>query len=118
MAGSMKWSGPQLQALIDAEMKRRLHAAGVVVHNHAKELVSVPGPAPSAPGEPPHMQGGRLRGSVAWEVAGMVCRVGTNVRYGRWLELGTSRVQARPWLRRALAERYAAITRLLTAKMF
>lgn len=117
MADSVKWNGPQLQALIDAEMKRRLNAAGIVVSNHAKELVSVPGPAPSAPGEPFHTQTGRGRGSIAWEVSGMVCRIGTNVRYLRWLELGTSKVAARPWLRRALAERHAALARLLAAKM-
>ena len=61
---------------------------------------------PSAPGEPPHVDIGRLRASVTHEVEetllGVVGRVGTNVEYGRYLELGTSKMMPRPWLRPAL----------------
>ncbi len=144
MAGAMKWNGPQMQARIEAEMKRRLAASGIVVQNHAKELVSIEGAGgsraqrnskgqfikgtgsaklryganPSSPGDPPHKQTGRLLGSIATEPGGMIQRVGTNLKYGRWLELGTTKMAARPWLRRALNERLDAIRRLLTAKMF
>lgn len=60
---------------------------------------------PSRPGEPPHKQSGHLLGSVGWElVSNAVARVGTFLRYGRWLELGTRIMAARPWLRRALRE--------------
>jgi phage gpG-like protein len=44
----------------------------------------------SRPGEPPRMQSGRLRNSISvqrlnqWTV-----RVGTNIKYARWLEFGT-----------------------------
>lgn len=61
---------------------------------------------PSRPGEPPHVDTGRLRASVTHEVEknlfSIIGRVGTNVEYGRYLELGTSRMSPRPWLRPAL----------------
>lgn len=144
MAGSLKWNGPQMQAKVEAETKRRLKASGIVVQNHAKELVSIEGAGgsrakrnaagqfikgsgsaklrygenPSSPGDPPHKQTGRLIGSIASEVSDFVCRVGTNLPYGRFLELSTTKMAARPWLRRALNERLDAIRRLLTARMF
>lgn len=70
---------------------------------------------PSKPGEPPHVQTGRLRGSIAYEVEGNVARIGTNVIYGRHLELGTSKMAPRPWLRRMLIERMNIFRRILTA---
>lgn len=70
----------------------------------------------SQPGEPPRKQTGRLRASVAYEVdpEAMSARVGTNVKYGKYLELGTKRgIAPRPWLRRALAESMDTIRAML-----
>jgi phage gpG-like protein len=75
------------------------------------------GANPSKPGDPPHKQRGRLLASVAWEVVDTVARVGTNLNYGRWLELGTTKMAARPWLRRALAETRDEVLRILSAPM-
>lgn len=89
-----------------------------------KKRGTVYGHAVSQPGESPRKQTGRLRSSVAFEVhdtaQGPVGRAGTNVKYGRPLELGAEgtrnkifkkptrpyrwRLLARPWLRRALQE--------------
>ncbi len=125
----INWHGPAVQAQIRAELTRRISAACIVVENHAKQLVSVEGAGgsgntrlsynanPSAPGDPPHVQTGRLRSSIAHEVDGLTGRVGTNVIYGRWLELGTSRMAARPWLRRALGEMTAAVTAIIGRPM-
>jgi len=61
---------------------------------------------PSRPGKPPHVDTGRLRASITYEIDrslfSIIGRVGTNVEYGRYLELGTSRMSPRPWLRPAL----------------
>ena len=123
------------------EIKKRLARSAIVVERHAKQLLSASGTGtrttrgvvravktgkrrvygafPSAAGDPPRKQTGRLRGSVAWELvqAGLswVARVGTNVKYGRWLELGTKRMAARPWLRRALKEMGPTIERFMSA---
>ena len=87
------------------------------VRKRAKVGSLVYGANPSKPGEPPHKQRGRLLGSVAWEVAGLVGRAGTNLLYGRWLEIGTRNMAARPWLRRALAECRDQIRAILSAPM-
>lgn len=49
---------------------------------------------------------GRLRSSISHELAldgGIVGRVGTNVFYAPFVELGTSRMSAQPFLRPALS---------------
>jgi len=129
VADSLKWYGDEAKKRITTEMERRLTACAIVVSGHAKKLISVAGTGagpgqkrrygsdPSKPGEPPRKQTGHLRRSVAWERAGLVARVGTNVRYGRWLELGTRKMAARPWLRRALAECQAQIQAILSKPM-
>lgn len=76
----------------------------------------------SAPGNPPFSQTKHLRRSIAWELVGkvgfkFVGRVGTNLKYGRWLELGTRRMKARPYLRRALSLHRSILARILTAKL-
>jgi hypothetical protein len=134
-----------LRERIEREMERRIRVCCRLLVTHAKDLISTDGTGrrasgrtvkrggvvrkfrkgsliyganPSKPGEPPHVQTGRLRSSVAYEiVSATVGRVGTNVKYGRWLELGTRRVAARPWLRRALAEKQDEIRAILTAPM-
>ena len=51
-------------------------------------------------GEPPHARSGRLAASVTVEESGggLVAEVGTALDYGLYLELGTRRMAARPWL--------------------
>lgn len=71
----------------------------------------------SKPGEPPRKQTGHLRRSVTYEVdrENLTARVGTNVTYGKYLELGTKRGLApRPWLRPALARVAARVNELLS----
>lgn len=71
----------------------------------------------SRPGDPPFKQTGHLRRSVAREVIGLTARVGTNLDYGRFLELGTRHMAARPWLRRALAESQREIAAIFRRPM-
>ena len=55
----------------------------------------------SAPGQYPATDTGRLLGGVRMELptpSRMIGRVGTAVQYGPYLEFGTSRMAARPWL--------------------
>lgn len=114
----LDWHGEEAKAIVRAHVVRWLKAACILVSRRAKELLSVAGTgkvagkrvgpiARSQPGEPPRKQTGRLRASVAYEVdeSSLVARVGTNVEYGRHLELGTKKgLAARPWLRRAAQE--------------
>jgi hypothetical protein len=139
----LEWYGEEIRAQVRAEMRRRVEACAILVTNRAKELLSVPGTgqriasrkvrlrggstrllrkrstrygfAPSAPGEPPRKQTGRLRASVTRAIEGLVARVGTNLDYGRWLELGTRLVDSRPWLRPAFLACLPQIHAILTA---
>jgi hypothetical protein len=144
---NLQWNGPQFLMLLKAELGKRIYAATISVTNKAKQLLSVPGTASagkgkrliygaqrSKPGEPPRKQMGRLRASVAQELgeeggepAG---RAGTNIAYGRALELGVQEVRsqafgkktkpyvwrllARPWLRRSLTEMTPFIRSLMS----
>ena len=125
---------------LERQINQRLNAAAIVVHNHVKHLISVDGTLktkpgrgaggrftkgkliyganPSKPGEPPRVQTGRLRGSIAWEVRPTFeARVGTNVKYGLWLQTGTKRMAARPYLDRGLREKLGDVQRILTAPL-
>lgn len=60
----------------------------------------------SAPGEFPKTDRGRLVASIKTDsppaAKGLIARVGTNLNYGRFLEFGTLKMAARPWLVRTL----------------
>jgi len=134
----IEWHGDAAKQHVEGLAFRMLSRAAMTCERRAKELLSVAGTGtrtaggvvravrnarhrvygafPSAPGEPPHKQTGRLRASVTHEVdkGEMTARVGTNVKYGLYLELGTSKMAPRPWLRRALAETAAKINSILS----
>lgn len=54
----------------------------------------------SAPGKPPASDSGRLLGSVEVDIRdnGFKALIGTALDYGRFLEFGTKKMEARPWL--------------------
>lgn len=135
MSSRLDWHGDEAMAHVRARAVRGLARAAITVARRAKELLSVAGTAVrtgagrgkrkgsrvygavrSKPGEPPRKQTGRLRASVTYEVdeKTLTARVGTSLKYGKHLELGTRKGLApRPWLRRALAECRAKIMQLL-----
>jgi len=136
MASRLKWHGEAIKRRLDGELERRLTTAAILVTSRARKLIGIEGAGkpskkggklryganPSRPGDPPHKQTGRLLASVAYEVSrkllGQVsARVGTNIKYGRWLELGTRKMKARPWLRRSLNEMLAAIRAIMRRPM-
>ncbi len=138
MAGRVEWYGPKILAEVRGNVVRKLAAAALTVEARVKERLSVPGTAParattgssgrrlrrgrvygarrSAPGESPYKQYGHLRRSITHEVdaAALTARVGTNLLYGRVLELGGRKVAARPYLRPALAESRGKIDRIFS----
>lgn len=66
----------------------------------AKRVVAV-----SNPGDPPNTDTGRLVQSIKFDFqdGGLTGRVGTNLKYGAWLEFGTKNMKARPWLSTAVS---------------
>lgn len=59
----------------------------------------------SRPGNPPAIDTGNLVGSIRYDVEGMGLRIGAGINkppYPKYLEKGTSRMAARPWLKPAV----------------
>lgn len=73
----------------------------------------------SAPGDPFASDTGTLiRGIETQEVnGGLGVLVGTNVEYGPYLEFGTSKIAARPWLRPAYERNKAGATNAIRQAM-
>ncbi|WP_422924493.1 hypothetical protein [Singulisphaera sp. PoT] len=144
MMRNVKWYGEAAKSAIKAHVRQNIRAACIALVNRVKEKLSVPGTglapksrkatakrkavrkgqrrynvAPSAPGEPPRKQKGRLRGSIAWELVDLAGRVGTNLIYGRALEKGNRKgnLKPRPFLLKTLYEMKSTIRRILSRPM-
>ena len=120
MSGGIKteWHGDELLKIIESEMQKRLATAAEAVRAEAVRSIRTPYPPASTPGNPPHSRSGAsgLLGSVFYDVnsAKREAIVGTPLKYGLYLELGTKRMAARPWLRPALERCRAKIKAIIT----
>ena len=58
----------------------------------------------SRPGTPPNTDTGRLVQSIKFDFKkdGLIGRIGSNLKYAKFLEFGTSNMSARPWLSTAV----------------
>lgn len=92
------------EGMVAKDLRRR----AINVENQAKIYASgttVPG-APNPEGRGPNVQTGRLRSSITHEIRetpdGLVARIGSNVEYAAYVEQGTDRAPAYPYLLPAL----------------
>lgn len=122
------WHGPKVEAKLQAAIASGLTAAAAVGADAAVrnfQRLGIAGRAnslktrrpvyakgrkqwiPSRPGEYPGVRTGNLRNSIAFvspaQFDGRRAAFGTAVKYGRYLETGTSKMAPRPWLRRSAA---------------
>lgn len=100
----MKWNGDELNKLVRKTSVQRLERACTELKNEIKIRVSDSsnhGTTPAAAGEPFHKDTGRARASISHEVDAdaMVGRVGSNVDYVKFQELGTVKMPAHPAIR-------------------
>ncbi len=80
-----------------------LEAGARIVETQVK--ISLSGQSPSSPGEPPGLDTGFLRNSVTVDsVTPMEAIIAPHTDYAEYLEFGTSRMEARPFMRPALDE--------------
>lgn len=100
--------------LIAAESYERLDALGFDIVAEVKEFISQKGTGKfyrkgktvwyqaSAPGFPPTVRFGELKGSISHAIVSegntVYLLVGTTKDFGVFLELGTKYMEARPWL--------------------
>ena len=82
------WYGAEVVKKVNAENKKIMKTACLIVERDAKKLCPV--------------DTGRLRSSITHEIEGTKGYVGTNVEYARAVELGTSYQSPQPYLRPAL----------------
>ena len=101
---------PKALDIILTEVAAHTHTIGKQVEQNAKRSMKDGGipHVPSRPGEPPHIDTKTLHDSIMTETQkesdSVETRVGTNVKYGLYLELGTVKMLPRPFLRPALAK--------------
>jgi HK97 gp10 family phage protein len=85
---------------LDSDTKKAVNACALKVERDIKANMTPNGP--SSPGEAPAVDTGRLRASITHRVemdsGEAVAYVGTNVKYAPYLEFGTSRMAARPFM--------------------
>lgn len=67
----------------------------------------------SAPGEPPKTDTGRLVNSIRTNFMTLSAEVGSDVKYSEFLELGTSKMAARPWLQASFEESSGQVEQLI-----
>ena len=95
----------QVDRLVKARAHRGMEAGAAAVADHARFLVSVQGPPPSAPGDPPHVDSGELIAGIFWDYdpATFTAVVGTTSPHGYYTEFGPL-YAPRPWLRPAFLD--------------
>jgi len=115
---SIRWHGEAFKGLTREQLGDNLERAAITLKGIVKQSLRIGnkhGDSPSRPGEPPRRRTGRLSGSIAHEVDRdrLRARVGTNLVYAKFLELGTCRMAARPFLRPALENTRDRLAELL-----
>lgn len=88
---------------LESAIRRGLEAIGLVAEGHAKKAAPV--------------DTGNLRNSITHAVEGKAAYIGTNVEYAPPVELGTSKMAARPYLKPAATEHSAEYKRLMEAAL-
>jgi HK97 gp10 family phage protein len=105
MSVSFRVNDKAFLAKLDADVERKLDKAAEMLRAQVVRNISESAFAegPSEPGNPPRARTGKLRQSILQRSVGRFERiVGTTLKYGNYLEFGTSRMAARPFLRPAL----------------
>lgn len=128
----------KLERFVRRQAVARVTAAAVHLVNRIKENISIPsrtvtykqthggktkkvlgarGSNRSKPGEFPHKDYGTLRASITCDVQEqgdkVVARIGSPLKYSLYLELGTRKMAARPFLRRTLKEEAESIRQII-----
>lgn len=117
------WDDSDLRRELGKKFKSGMNKAALFCERKAKQLVSrgnKTGDDPSDPGEPPKTVTGRLRSSISHEVfyspndpLGVKGYVGSNVEYALYLELGTEKMEPRPFLRPTVFNNQSRILKLI-----
>ena len=132
MAIKIIWNGPKIVKKTADQIFINMGLATQFMRNEVKTSINRPQPTrtssttgkrrglnPSKPGEPPKRIEGDLFKSIVTEITRsrnkIVGRYGSTLtEIAIWLEFGTSRIAARPFLRPPLLKNRAELVRILT----
>ena len=113
----LKWHGAKVKKDLQKEEIKRLKMVGAFLEGKVKKNISIPtrSAGPSTGGEMPHADTGHLRKSIFHDVdeKRKTVIVGTPVKYGLFLEVGTSKMAARPYLRATVNQEKTTIGKIL-----
>lgn len=116
---TLTYHGKRLIPGIEAVLSRRLRKVGEMVASEVRKNIgtSTRAEGPSVPGEFPHADTGRLRSSISWDIDSekLLVRVGTTLEYGAHLELGTEKMEARPFLEPTAVEMQRKVSEIIAA---
>lgn len=91
---------PEVKSALQSKAQKALESIGLLAEGYAKLLCPVG--TPESTGIAGYI-GGTLRNSLTHQVVGSnVVYIGTNVKYGKYVELGTLRMSKRPFLEPAI----------------
>lgn len=119
----MDFSPESFNQRLKKALLNNLKSGCILIRNKCVESMVVGnqhGTDPSSPGETPHIGHGALRRSISSKIIDpdkLIGRVSTNIKYAPFLELGTSKMAARPFLRPALHNNQEELSKKLTAPM-
>lgn len=106
MPKQVKWDSSKLRRKVKGDVAAGMQKACIIVRDEAVRICPV--------------DTQRLRSSLTFEIEKkgkeIIGRIGTNVEYSIFVEYGTSRMAAQPYLRPALAKNKRRIKRLLAGK--
>ena len=113
-----KWWGDKVAKVGKAEFQRRLNMSAQLLKDEIRRSLNTPWPPASEPGQPPAKRSGLLRSDIdVWQEELNSFRVGirddSKAHYAKFLEIGTSIMAARPFLRPALLKVMEKIRRIM-----
>lgn len=141
MAGHIEWHGEDWTREFRQGLRKNVAAACIYLTNVIKADISQPGTLTysvipggkykktirnfthSVPGNPPYLQTGLLRSSINWEIVeggpgnAILGRVGTPLAYGLYLEKGTRKMAARPYIEVNVQKHAGEISAIMNNKI-
>jgi len=90
-----------INAAIASSIPGAMEELGEHLVDHIKETLS--GHSPSEPGDPPGLDTGNLRAGISYSVNGTELTITSSAHYSDYLEYGTSKMSARPFLAPAMS---------------
>jgi phage gpG-like protein len=127
---SVEWNGEAFAKGLSKEYAKNVELAAIHLKTRIKENLNQDqerkrwtgkrgvyyrGFDPSHPGQFPHKLRGDLQRSIAYEMSAdkQTAYVGTAQNYGLFLEIGTTRMAARPWLAPTLQQESGKLAEII-----